>query len=155
MGKLDSAARDVRRRKENREASGGGASFAVSALLEMAVGSALAASLSAAAAEAARSAAFCAAQPRTPSTALKKFVEPVAMVLDTASRAGASCCSNFISWMPSVSLSPMSETTEGFSLQGCLTCIVSGVRCFHARMNSHLASTMSNIRGSVIAFHTS
>jgi hypothetical protein len=39
----------------------------------------------------------CCHRPRTPSTALKKFVEPVVMVREIASRVGASCCSNFSS----------------------------------------------------------
>jgi hypothetical protein len=39
----------------------------------------------------------CCHRPRTPSTALKKFVEPVVIVRDIASRVGASCCSNFSS----------------------------------------------------------
>jgi hypothetical protein len=59
-------------------------------------------------------------RPRTPSTALKKFVEPTEMVLDIASRVGASCCSNLSSWMPSCRRSVMSVTTETFSLHGWL-----------------------------------
>jgi len=39
----------------------------------------------------------CCHRSRTPSTALKKFVEPVLMVREIASRVGASCCSNFSS----------------------------------------------------------
>lgn len=63
--------------------------------------------------------------PRTPATALKRFVDPAANVLDTASRAGASCCSSLSSWIPSDRRSPMSDTTEGLSLHGCLPiCIV-------------------------------
>ena len=62
----------------------------------------------------------CIHRSRTPATALKKFVEPAASVREIASRVGASCCSSLRSWMPSESRSPMSATTEGFSLQGCL-----------------------------------
>lgn len=40
---------------------------------------------------------LCAHRSRTPSTALKKFVDPVAKVRATASRAGASCCSSLSS----------------------------------------------------------
>lgn len=62
----------------------------------------------------------CSHRPRTPSTALKNPVDPAASVLPIASRVGASCCSILSSWMPSVSRRPMSATTEGLSLQGCL-----------------------------------
>lgn len=62
----------------------------------------------------------CIHRSRTPATALKKFVDPALMVRDIASRVGASCCSSFSSWIPSESRSPMSATTDGFSLQGCL-----------------------------------
>lgn len=63
---------------------------------------------------------LCVHLPRTPSTALKKFVDPVANVRATASRAGASCCSILSSWIPSCKRRPMSATTEGFSVHGCL-----------------------------------
>lgn len=62
----------------------------------------------------------CIQRSRTPATALKKFVDPAFKVRDIASRVGASCCSSLSSWIPSERRSPMSETTEGFSLQGCL-----------------------------------
>lgn len=39
----------------------------------------------------------CCHRPRTPSTALKKFVELAVMVREMASRVGASCCSSFSS----------------------------------------------------------
>lgn len=58
--------------------------------------------------------------PRTPSTALKKPVEPAVMVRVMASRVGASCWSSFRSLTPSDRRRPMSDTTVGFSLQGCL-----------------------------------
>jgi hypothetical protein len=67
----------------------------------------------------------CIQRPRTPSTALRKFVEPAASVRETASRAGASCCSSLRSWMPSDSRRPMSEIADGLSPQGCLSCMVS------------------------------
>lgn len=60
----------------------------------------------------------CVQRSRTPSMALKKLADPTVIVLVTASRAGASCCSNFRSCIPSCSLRPMSETTDGFSLHG-------------------------------------
>lgn len=59
-------------------------------------------------------------RPRTPSTALKKLVEPAEIVLEIASRVGASCCSNLSSWMPSCRRRVISVTTETFSLQGWL-----------------------------------
>lgn len=59
--------------------------------------------------------------PFTPSTALKKLADPAATVRATASRAGASCCSSFNSWMPSCNRRPMSVTTDTLSLHGCLT----------------------------------
>ena len=62
----------------------------------------------------------CIQRSRTPSTALKKLVEPAVIVRDTASRAGASCWSSFRSWMPSLSRRLMSATTEGRSLHGWL-----------------------------------
>lgn len=62
--------------------------------------------------------ALCAHRPRTPSIALKKFVEPTVNVRATASRAGASCCSSFSSCIPSCNRRPRSETTEGLSVQG-------------------------------------
>lgn len=39
----------------------------------------------------------CCHRPRTPSTALKKFVELAVIVREMASRVGASCCSSFSS----------------------------------------------------------
>jgi len=39
----------------------------------------------------------CMNRPFTPSTALKKFVEPVLNVREIASRVGASCCSSLSS----------------------------------------------------------
>lgn len=74
---------------------------------------------------------------RTPSTALKKFVEPAVRVRATASRAGASCCSSLRSWRPSCRRSPMSATTDGFSLHGWR------------------GSTMSKSSGSVVRSQTS
>jgi len=62
----------------------------------------------------------CAQRSRTPPTALKKPADPAVSVLDTASRAGASCCSSLRSCKPSCRRRPISVTTEGFSLQGCL-----------------------------------
>ena len=61
-------------------------------------------------------------RPRTPSTAFRKPVEPAVNVREMASRVGASCCSNLSSWMPSASRRPISATTDGFSLHGCLIC---------------------------------
>lgn len=58
--------------------------------------------------------------PRTLSTALKNPVEPAVIVRETASRAGASCWSSFISCIPSVSRRPISATTDGRSVHGCL-----------------------------------
>lgn len=60
----------------------------------------------------------CIQRPRTPSTALKNPVEPAASVRERASRVESSCWSSFSSWMPSVSRSPMSDTTEGRSEHG-------------------------------------
>ena len=64
----------------------------------------------------------CIQRSRTPATALKKLVEPAASVREIASRVGASCWSSLSSWMPSERRRPMSATTEGFSLHGCLEC---------------------------------
>lgn len=61
-------------------------------------------------------------RPRTPSTALKKPVDPAVSVREIASRVGANCCSNLSSWIPSASRRLISATTDGFSLQGCLKC---------------------------------
>ena len=97
----------------------------------------------------------CIQRSRTPATALKKLVEPAASVREIASRVGASCCSSLRSWMPSERRSPMSETTDGFSLHGCLC------RCDERSSNkrrcdvTYRASTMSNSKGSVTRSHTS
>ena len=62
----------------------------------------------------------CTNRPLTPSTALKKFVEPAVIVREIASRVGASCCSSLSSWMPSERRSVMSAIALGFPLHGCL-----------------------------------
>ena len=66
----------------------------------------------------------CIHRSRTLSTALKKPVDPAVIVRETASRAGASCCSSLSSCMPSVSRRPMSATTDGRSVHGCLRSLV-------------------------------
>lgn len=63
----------------------------------------------------------CIQRSRTPSTALKKFVDPAVKVREIASRVGASCWSSLRSEIPSDIRSPKSATTEGFSLQGWLS----------------------------------
>ena len=62
----------------------------------------------------------CAQRSRTPSTALKKLVEPWVRVREIASLVGASCSSKRRSWIPSCRRKPMSATTLGFSTHGCL-----------------------------------
>ncbi len=62
----------------------------------------------------------CIHRPRTPSTALKKLVEPAVNVRWIASRVESSCWSSLRSLMPSASRIPMSATTEGLSVHGCL-----------------------------------
>jgi hypothetical protein len=95
--------------------------------------------------------------PLTPSPALKKFDEPTVNVRAIASLAGASCCSSFSSWIPSCRRRPMSETTEGFSLQGCLifTEKVTHVGLVRSAEKYHLGSIISNKTGSVILSQTS
>lgn len=96
----------------------------------------------------------CAQRPRTPSTALKKFVDPTLIALAAASRAGANCCSILRSWIPSWSRSPISATTEGLLLQGCLQ---SSIRqsTQYAKRNRDRGSIISKRRESVVLSHTS
>jgi hypothetical protein len=58
--------------------------------------------------------------PRTPSTALKKPVEPAEMALDSTSFVGPSCCSMCKSERPSWRRRPISETRFGRASHGCL-----------------------------------
>ena len=62
-------------------------------------------------------------RPRTPSTALNRFAEPVLSAFVIASRVGASCCSSCNSRMPSCNRRPMSETAVTFVGHGCLQAI--------------------------------
>lgn len=57
---------------------------------------------------------------RTPSTALKKLVDPVAIVLEIASLVGASCSWRCRSCRPSCSRNVISSTTLGLMLHGWL-----------------------------------
>jgi len=76
--------------------------------------------------------------PLTPSTALKNPPAPAVNVLEIASLVGVTnCCSSFNSCIPSESRSPISATTEGFSLHGWR------------------GSTMSKSIGSVVRSQTS
>jgi hypothetical protein len=87
--------------------------------------------------------------PRTPSTALKKFVEPTEKTLVIASRVGASCCSRLRSVRPSWRRRPMSDTMLGRSSQGCLE--QGGVRSPSIEfLFTHFGSMISNRIGSVI-----
>lgn len=63
---------------------------------------------------------FCDHRPRTPSTALKKLVDPDAKVRERASRVGASCSWICRSWRPSDNRNPISTTTFALPEQGCL-----------------------------------